>query len=127
MTDTDSSSDDYHLRFQVASPEFNEAQDRVHTEAMAQLRTALAAGQSWLEASRGLKVVDAGFKELILADFLKVLLAERHFQNGERLKGIAKELGVPMELLLSLKEAMIREVIDSSQQAYRLSQTPQPD
>ncbi|MBF0212615.1 MAG: hypothetical protein HQM00_03505 [Magnetococcales bacterium] len=116
-------SDDYHLRFQVVSPEFTEEQDRQHTEAMTRLRAELAEGRSWEEAIRGVKIADAGFKELILNDFLKVLLAERHFQAGERLKAIAKDLGVSMDLLVSLKESMIREVSASAQQAYRLSQS----
>ncbi|MBF0271040.1 MAG: hypothetical protein HQL98_03035 [Magnetococcales bacterium] len=118
-----SSSDDYDLRFQVVSPEFSAEQDRLHTQAIAQLRESLAAGSTWAEASRALKMDDAGFKSVVEDDCLKVILAERHFQGGERLKGIAKDLALPMELLVSLKEAMIREVSDSAQQAYRLSQT----
>lgn len=115
-------SDDYHLRFQIAAPSFTEEQDRQHTEAMTGLRAALANGKKWNEAVRMLQIADASFKEVILNDCLKVMVAERHFQGGERLKGLARELGLPLERLVSLKEEMIREVIDSSQQAYRLAQ-----
>ncbi|MBF0191339.1 MAG: hypothetical protein HQL99_09440 [Magnetococcales bacterium] len=119
----DASSDDYDLRFQVVTPEFSAEQDRQHAEAIERLRAALAAGSTWAEASRALKMEDAAFKAVVEDDCLKVILAERHFQGGERLKGIAKDLGLPLDLLLSLKEAMIREVSDSAQQAYRLSHT----
>ncbi|MBF0428247.1 MAG: hypothetical protein HQL94_04935 [Magnetococcales bacterium] len=118
-----SSDDDYHLRFQVVDPELTVEQDQLHGEAMTLLKEALAAGCSWSQASESLKVVKGELKAVVLADFLKILLAERHFQGGERLKGIAKELGVPMEMLVALKESMIREVQESSQRAYRLSQS----
>ncbi|MBF0614405.1 MAG: hypothetical protein G8237_11655 [Magnetococcales bacterium] len=113
--------DDYHLRFQVAAPAFTEEQERQHAEGVALVRAALANGKSWSAAIRGLKLEDADFREVILTDCLKVIVAERHFQGGERLKGLAGELGVSMERLLSLKEEMIREVVDSSKEVYRLT------
>ncbi|MEO5346642.1 MAG: hypothetical protein H7834_09725 [Magnetococcus sp. YQC-9] len=118
---TAGSSDDYHLRFQVAAPTFSAEQDRQHAEAMEQLKRLLAEGRSWEAATRGIKIADESFKQLVLADFLKILLAERHFQGGERLKAIAKEIGAPLELLVSMKEEMLREVSDSAQEAYRIS------
>lgn len=117
------SEEDYHLRFQVADPAFSAEWERIHEEATGQLKASLAAGRKWPEASRALKVADPELKEVILSDFLKVLLAGRHFQGGERLKGIAGELGLPLEQLLAIKEAMIREVQESSERAYRLSQS----
>ncbi len=122
MTNDAASDDDYHLRFQVADPELSAEQNRVHEEAMTFLQTALASGRSWAQASESLQVVDSALKQFILADYLKVLLAERHFQGGERIKGLAKELGVPMDLLISLKAAMIQEVKEASQRVYHLSQ-----
>ncbi|MBF0340436.1 MAG: hypothetical protein HQL95_05660 [Magnetococcales bacterium] len=116
-----SSSDDYHLRFQVASPDFSAEQDRLHTEAMERMRAAVAEGRRWPEVCSLVKMPDEAFKRLIQDDFLKVLIAERHFQGGERLKGMAKELGVPMELLMALKVSMLKEVSDAARQAYRLS------
>ncbi|MBF0127603.1 MAG: hypothetical protein HQM02_10380 [Magnetococcales bacterium] len=117
------SDEDYHMRFQVADPEFSAEQDRIHVAAMTALRESLARGLSWTQASGAIKVADPELKSVILADFLKVLLAERHFQGGERIKGIATELGVSMEMLVTLKETMIREVQESSHRAYRLSQS----
>ncbi|MBF0294984.1 MAG: hypothetical protein HQL96_07315, partial [Magnetococcales bacterium] len=117
------SQEDYHLRFQVADPAFSEQQDRIHEQAMQTLKESLAGGDAWTVACGKLKVADAGFKEVILADFLKVLLAERHFQGGERLKQIASDLRVPLNHLVTLKETMIREVAESTQLAYRLSQS----
>ncbi|MBF0126188.1 MAG: hypothetical protein HQM02_03155 [Magnetococcales bacterium] len=116
-------SDDYHLRHQVADPAFSAEQDRIHQEAMIFLEDALAKGRKWPQASAALRVEDAGFKEIVLADFLKVLLAKRHFQGGEGLKGIARELGVTVSQLLALKENMIHEVREASEQVYRLSKT----
>ncbi|MEO5330649.1 MAG: hypothetical protein H7839_01390 [Magnetococcus sp. YQC-5] len=123
----DQGTEDYHLRFEVADPDFSAEQDRIHEEAITFLREALAAGRTWSQASKALVVRDAKLKTVILDDYLKVLLAERHFQGGERLKGIAGELGLSMEVLLTLKESMIREVQESSQRAYRLSQSQSVD
>ncbi|GAB0056491.1 hypothetical protein SIID45300_00799 [Candidatus Magnetaquicoccaceae bacterium FCR-1] len=114
-------SDDYHLRFQIATPEFSAEQDRQHAEAMESLRAALDAGRKWDGAIRAVKIPAGPFRELVLADFLKVLLAERHFQGGGRLKEIAREIGAPMELLVAMKEEMLREVSDSAQEAYRMT------
>ncbi|MBF0262484.1 MAG: hypothetical protein HQL97_11715 [Magnetococcales bacterium] len=114
-------SDDYHLRFQVATPEFSDEQDRLHAEAMELLRAALDAGRTWDAATKAVKIPPGPFREMVLADFLKVLLAERHFQGGGRLKEIAREIGAPMELLVAMKEAMLREVSDSAQEAYRMT------
>ncbi|MBF0179119.1 MAG: hypothetical protein HQM03_03720 [Magnetococcales bacterium] len=115
--------EDYHLRFHVANPVFSEEQDRIHDQAMRTLEESLTRGDSWSAACGKLKVADAGFKEIILADFLKVMLAERHFQGGERLKQIARELAIPLNQLVTLKETMIREVAESTQRVYRLSQS----
>ena len=119
--------EDYDTRFQVADPQFDAEQDRIHREALVFLKGQLDAGRPWKAAASALKVRDEQFKAVILDDFLKITLAERHFQGGEGLKKIAGALKVPMDLLIALKQSMIDEVTAASVQAYHMSSDkPEP-
>lgn len=115
--------EDYDTRFQVVEPGFSKEQDRLHQEAMDFLSQQLNNGQSWKSASESLKMDDKVLKSVVLDDFLKITLAQRNFQGGEGLKSIAKSLKVPMELLVAIKEDMIREVKEASIQAYHLTKS----
>ncbi len=64
--------EDYDTRFQVADPEFDAEQERIHQEGLVFLHGALDKGKSWKEAAAALKMVDAAFKSVILDDFLKL-------------------------------------------------------
>lgn len=114
--------EDYDTRFKVVEPGFSNNQDQMHEEALAFLRKELKNGKSWKQASKNLGVEDKAFKAVILDDFLKITLAERHFQSGQEIKEIARTLQVPVPLLLAIKEDMIREVKEASIRAYHLSQ-----
>lgn len=116
-------SEDYDLRFQVADPNLSDEQEQLHAKGMRFLQEAMVSGRTWSQASGALDLGDVQIKEVVLADYLKVLLAQRHFQAGERLKGIAKELGLSMDVLISLKSAMLQEVREASERAYRLTQS----
>ncbi|HEX9020606.1 MAG TPA: hypothetical protein VF903_05050, partial [Nitrospirota bacterium] len=47
---------------------------------------------------------------LIQADFLKILIAERHFEQQQPLEKIAKDLDVSLDLLMDTHARMIQEV-----------------
>ncbi len=117
--------EDYDNRFKVADPGFDAEQDRLHQAGLLILQQQLDKGKSWKEAAAALKMADQSFKKVILDDFLKITLAERHFQGGEGMKKIAKSLKVPMDLLIALKQSMIDEVTAASVQTYRLSKDEQ--
>ncbi|MEO5354586.1 MAG: hypothetical protein H7835_15395 [Magnetococcus sp. XQGC-1] len=117
--------EDYDARFEVVQPGFSADQERLHAEAIHFLQKRLQKGASWKQASAELAVPDAQFKAVILDDFLKITVAERHFQGGESIKSIARFLQVPVELLVAVKEDMIREVRDASIEVYHRSQPEQ--
>ena len=117
--------EDYDARFAVVQPGFSADQDRVHADAIAFLQKRLKKGASWKQASEELAIPDPRFKAVILDDFLKITVAERHFQGGESIKSIARFLQVPVELLVAVKEDMIREVRDASIEVYDRSQPDQ--
>lgn len=113
---------DYDTRFEVVEPGFSEKQEEIHAKAIDALRKAIKKGDPWKKAASNLKVEDKHLKSVILDDFLKITLAERHFQGGEEIQTIAHALHVPAALLIAVKEDMIREVKEASIRAYHLSQ-----
>lgn len=117
--------EDYDARFEVVQPGFSSDQERVHAESIAFLQKKVKKGVAWKKMVEDLPVQDAGFKAVILDDFLKILLAERHFQAGEAIKSVARLLQVPVELLEAVKEDMIREVRDASIEVYHRSRPEQ--
>ncbi|MBF0162371.1 MAG: hypothetical protein HQL88_08785 [Magnetococcales bacterium] len=117
--------EDYDARFDVVQPGFSDDQERVHAEAVAFLKKRLKKGDSWKKAVDALTMADASFKAVVLDDFLKITLAERHFQGGEEIKSVARFLQVPVELLTAIKEEMIREVQEASMEVYRRSRSEQ--
>ena len=117
--------EDYDARFEIVQPGFNEDQDLTHAQAMDFLKKKIKMGESLKKASADLSVPDESFKAVILDDFLKITLAERHFQGKEEIKSIARLLQVPVELLEAVKGEMIREVRDASIEAYHRSRQEQ--
>ena len=118
-----SGTDDYQLRFHVADPGYSAEDNRIYDQAMAAIGQAMAAKTAWNKVADGLTMVaDAGFRQIILDDYVKITLATRHFQNSEGLKDIAKTTGIPMDLLVQSKQEMIREVEEASVAAYHLTQ-----
>lgn len=119
------SDEDYHLRFQVVDPGMTRDDDRIHEEATAFIRARVAEGWTWEKVGKGLKVADAELKAIILDDFLKVTIAERHFQGGEGIKEVAKALNAPVKVLMDARQAMIAEVEDAAIKAYQLTKAKQ--
>ncbi|MBF0401326.1 MAG: hypothetical protein HQL90_11210 [Magnetococcales bacterium] len=117
--------EDYDARFEVVQPGFSADQEEIHGRAIDFLRKRLKKGVAWKKMVDDLTIQDAPFKAVILDDFLKILLAERHFQAGEEIKSIAQLLQVPVELLAAVKEDMIREVRDASIEVYHRSRPEQ--
>ncbi|MBF0284033.1 MAG: hypothetical protein HQL51_06195 [Magnetococcales bacterium] len=117
------SDDDYHLRHQVNASGFSAEDDRIYEQAMAFLRQGVAAGKrTWEQLAEDLKVADGELKGIILDDFIKITLAERHFQRNEPIKQIAKTTRIPMDWLMQARQSMMREVEEASIRAYHLKQ-----
>lgn len=114
--------DDIDMRFQVIDPGFTPEQDVIYESAIGHLREGVAKGWPWDKIAASIQLADPALKAIVLDDFLKITLAERHFQGGEGLKKIAQSLKVPMKLLVALKEAMIEEVSQASVKVYQMSE-----
>lgn len=118
-----SADDDYQLRFQVANPGYSKENDQIYDQAMTAIAKAVESGVTWKKIPEHLSMVaDAQFRKIILDDYVKIVLATRHFQNTEGLKQISKDTGMPMDLLVGSKQEMLREVEESAVAAYHLTQ-----
>mgnify|MGYP005840214951 CR=1 FL=1 len=95
---------------EFAFKEFTPEEDRIYEEAVNKYRQAIAAGKTLKEAYDSYEIADKDLERLIQADFLKILIAERHFGGRQSLDVVAKELGVPSKLVKETHARMLQEV-----------------
>ena len=93
-----------------AFKEFTPDEDRIYTEAVTKFREAIGAGKTLKQAYEGYAIADKELEKLIQADFLKIMIAERHFTGQEPLDKIAKDLGIPADLVSDTYGRMLQEV-----------------
>jgi hypothetical protein len=94
--------------------EFTAEESRIYDEAIASYRDALAAGRTLKEAYDSYTITDPGLRSIIQADFLKIIIAERHFGKREALDALALSLGVTHNVLQETLARMLQEVGVSS-------------
>lgn len=90
--------------------EFTPEEDRIYEEAVNKFREAIAAGKTLRLAYESYSVADEELEKLIQADFLKILIAERHFGQHQALDEIARSLDVPLNLVKDTHARMLQEV-----------------
>jgi hypothetical protein len=90
--------------------QFSPEEDRIYTEAVNSFREAVGAGKKLKEAYDSYPIADSKLRSIIQADFLKILIAERHFGKREPLETLAADLGVPLELVKDTFARMLQEV-----------------
>jgi hypothetical protein len=90
--------------------EFTAEESRIYEEAVNKFREAIGAGQTLKQAYESYAIADQKLRSLIQADFLKILIAERHFAGREPMEKIAKDLDISLELLMDTHARMLQEV-----------------
>jgi hypothetical protein len=90
--------------------EFTPEEDRIYTEAVTKYREAITAGKTLKQAYESTTIADTALENMIRADFLKILIAERHFSQQQPLATIAKDLDVSMDLVKDTLGRMLQEV-----------------
>jgi hypothetical protein len=73
-------------------------------------REAIAAGKTLKQAYESYAISDQDLRALIQADFLKILIAERHFALRQPLEEIAKALDISADLIKGTHARMLQEV-----------------
>ena len=77
---------------------------------MLKFREAIDAGRSLRQAYESYSIADKELSNLIQADFLKIQIAERHFNQGKSLEDIAGALDVPVTVVKETHARMLQEV-----------------
>jgi hypothetical protein len=90
--------------------EFTAEESSIYEEAVNKFREAVGAGQTLKQAYESYAIADQKLRSLIQADFLKILIAERHFAGREPLEKVAKDLDISLELLMDTHARMLQEV-----------------
>jgi len=90
--------------------EFTPEEDRIYTEAVTKYREAITAGKTLKEAYESASIADKALERMIQADFLKIMIAERHFSQNQPLETVAKDLDVSIQLVKDTFGRMLQEV-----------------
>ena len=90
--------------------EFTPEESRIYEEAVSKYREAVTAGKTLREAYDSYSITDKELESLIQADFLKIMIAERHFARRQPLEDLAKALAVSLDLVKDTHKRMLQEV-----------------
>jgi len=106
---------------------FTPEEERLHEAGFAAIREGLAAGLDFSKASERVVAADPDLRRIILDDFLKVTIAQRHFQAGESTADIAAGLGISVERVEFARKEMLAEVAAASVDVFRRQGGQLPD
>jgi hypothetical protein len=98
---------------------FTPEEERLHQEGFSAIRAGLEAGLDFDEACANVVTADADLRRIIVDDYLKVTIAQRHFQGGESTEAIAAALKISIERVEFARREMLAEVASASVDVFR--------
>jgi len=102
-------------------PWYETEEDRLYEEAVNSIKSAVENSVPFDEAAAKIDVKDEGLKAAIVADALKVLIAEMHFMKKVSLDEVANALKVPLKKVEDAKKEMLEEVEQAAIEKYKES------
>ena len=99
--------------------EFTEEESRIHHAGFKIIHDGLAAGLDFDTACAGLEVVSPEMRRLIIDDYLKLAIAEAHFQDKHPLEDVAAHLHCTVERLETARDEMMAEVREAAIAKYK--------
>jgi len=90
--------------------EFTPEESRLYKESVNKFREAITAGKTLRQAYESHTIADKELGNLIRADFLKIMIAERHFAQRQGLEELARALDVSPDLIKNTRAQMLQEV-----------------
>ena len=99
--------------------EFTEEEAKVHQAGFRIIHTGLEQGLSFEDACAGLDVIEPEMRQVVIDDYLKVSIAEQHFQQGRPLEEVAEGLRCGTDRLEKAKVEMLHEVQKAAVDFYR--------
>ena len=106
---------------------FTAEEERLHEAGFAAIGEGLAAGLDFEKACAGIEATDAELRRVIADDFLKVTIAQRHFQGAESISDIAEAFRMPAERVETARREMLAEVAAASVDVFRRQGGGVPD
>ena len=90
--------------------EFTPEEDKLYMEAVGKYREAIEAGKTLRQAYESYSIADKELESFIQVDFLKIMIAERHFEQRKSLEEVASALGISPDLVKDTHKRMLQEV-----------------
>jgi hypothetical protein len=90
--------------------EFTPEEDNLYVEAVSKYREAIEAGKNLRQAYESYSITDKELESFIQADFLKIMIAELHFEQSKSLDEVARTLDVSPDLVRDTHKRMLQEV-----------------
>ncbi len=90
--------------------EYTPEESKIYEDAINGFQQAIAAGKTLRQAYDSYEIPDKELEKIIQADFLKIVIAERHFGKHQPLEEIAKSLDVTQDLIKNTLARMMQEV-----------------
>jgi len=106
---------------------FTADEDRLHEAGFAAISAGLAAGLDFKQACQAVEAADPELRRIIVDDFLKVTIAQRHFQGGESTASVAAALRISEEQVEFVRREMLAEVAAASVDVFRRQGGEFPD
>ena len=106
---------------------FTPDEHHAHDAGIAAIQAGLSAGESFDAACARVETADPDLRRIIIDDFLKVTIAQRHFQGGESTEEVARALGVSAERVDFARREMLAEVAAASVDVFRRQGGQLPD
>ena len=99
--------------------EFTDEESRIHHAGFKIIHDGLAGGLDFDAACAGLEVVSPEMRQVIINDYLKLAIAEAHFQDKHPLEDLAAHLRCPVERLEAARDEMMAEVREAAIKQYK--------
>lgn len=98
---------------EVKYKEFTKKEEKIYDSAIENIRANLKKGMKFEDACNAITVKDEALKLIILEDFLKITIAEMHFQNRKTFEEIAEELEVPLQSIKITHQKMLKDIMNT--------------
>jgi hypothetical protein len=106
---------------------FTAEEAQLHEAGIAAIGAGLAAGLDFPKACEAVVASDPELRRVIIDDYLKVTIAQRHFQGSESTEAIAAALGISIVRVESARREMLAEVAAASVDVFRRQGGEMPD
>ena len=94
----------------IAFKEFTSEEDAIYHETVNAYRLAVEEGKTLKEAYESVAIENTELRNMIQADFLKIMIAELHYGKGMHIEELAQKLSVSTELIQDTIKRMLQEV-----------------